>query len=153
MGLALGAALVAYPALAHSSLRGLYVFIGAIGAGALVIAAVTATPGLVGLGMLIPMVEYGASLITNERLDWGAPVYGAALLLLGEFAYTLASRRQLGTNVGESRRTVAVVALAALSVLGVVAIPFPHGGPMQALGAGGAAAVVLGLANLARART
>jgi hypothetical protein len=156
VSLFLAVALIVYPALAPSSLRGLFVFVGIVGVGALVVAVVAAAPGLVGLGLLILFLEYGVSLVTGEKLDWGAPVYGAALLLLGEVVYSLAARHRVESTAAEGLRTIVVVVLAVGSgflVLGVVAIPLPHGGLMQALGAGGAAALVLGLASLARART
>lgn len=147
-------ALVVYPALTPSSLRGLFVFLGVIGAATLLVAVVASSPGLVGLGLLILFSEYSASLITNVQIDWAAPIYAAALLVLGEVVYSLASRHRSTGN--EGRRTLAVVGLAVLSgfaVLGIVALPLPHGALIRALGAGGAAALVLGLGRLARART
>ena len=78
------------------------------------------------------------------------------MLLLGEVVYSLAARHRVESTAAEGLRTIVVVVLAVGSgflVLGVAAITLPHGGLVQALGAGGAAALVLGLASLARART
>ena len=151
-GLLLASVLVAYPALEPSSLRGLFLFVGVVGAGVLLVAVLTGTPGVVGLGLLILFAEYAGSLVAAERLDWGAPVYAAALLLLGETACSLAGRHP-ATGEGPRSLVVAVLALASgLVVLGLAALPLPHGVLVQALGVGAASAVLLGLASLARAR-
>ncbi len=154
-GLLLAAAVVAYPVLGPTSLRGLYVFIGVIGVAALMVAVLASVPGLVGLGLLILFSEFAASLVARDQLDWGAPLYGAALLLLGELAHGLAARNLPGPVGAEPVRTLVVAALATASgyvVLALVALPVPHGELLLAVGAGVAAALVLGLAGLTRAR-
>ena len=152
----MAAALVVYPVLRPSSLRGLFVFVGVVGVVVIVVAIVAAAPGLVGFGLLILLAEYAASLITFEQIDWGAPVWAAALLLLGDIAHGLAAAHRPDTAQGEALRTLAVAAVTLVSgyvVLAIVAIPLPHGELVQAVGAGAAAAGVRGLAGLARSRT
>lgn len=155
---ALTVALVVYPALQPAPYRRLLVILGVVSALALAMAVSGRWPQAVGWGLAGLLLEYGFSLTAHPGLDPGAPLYGAALLVLGELVGGLAGERvPEGTAQQrfEARRltTIALVGIAASAGVLIAVWLLGSPGPMgQVVGVAAAGAALVTLVLLVQRR-
>lgn len=119
---ALTVGLVAYPVLRPSDYQRLLILVGAVSVLGIAMAVFTAWPQAVGWGIAGLLLEYGFSLVGDPGIDPGAPLYAAALLVLGELSVGIAGERGpegTGRHRCEARR-LTITALAGAAVSGLV---------------------------------
>lgn len=116
-------AVAGYPLTAPVTYRRLLVVVAVVAAVALVGAVVLRWPRTVGWGLGVLTLNYGFSLIPRNGLDPAAPLFAAALVLLGEATLAIAEGRfEAPTARLHLRRDVRRASLLALGTAGAAAI-------------------------------
>ena len=147
-------ALAAFPLLVGGN-DGLPIVLGAVGVAAVIGAVFTARIGLLIVGAVFFLGQVVVVLEGEVESTWWTVGYAAGLLILLEVAVGAIELRAgaAGSAGPQLVRIVAVGSLAAVAALAVFAIaelPLERGLLVQAAGVGAMAALVLGVALLAR---
>lgn len=128
------AAVVAYPLTTPVGYRRLLFLVAGLGVGALAVAVLVRWPRAIGWGLGVLTLNYGFVLVERTGIDPAAPLFAAALILLGEVTLAIAEGRFESPTANLHLRRDLVR------------------GSIFALGAAGAAAVVLAVADAVEGR-
>lgn len=151
--------LAAYPLWEPGAVRRVLFIIALAAALTLLAAVLTRWPQAVGWGLVGLMLEYGLSLVGRGGIDIGAPLYAAALVVLGELVADLAGIRQPqgpGSDRWQVGRLliVAVIAGGTGSIaLVATALVGESGAATQVIGVAAAGVALVLLVVLANQRT
>jgi hypothetical protein len=146
---------VLYPVLAAERLAGIAALAGAVAALVLLVGIALGAGPLVGAGLFLVGMDYGASLVTRSgTAGYGVVPYAAGLVLAAELAYWSLEAPREWALVRRRVRLVAALAGASAAVAAlVVAVASASSGRSVAyelVAFGGAAAALLLVARLAR---
>jgi len=147
-------ALAAFPLLVGGN-GGLPTVLGTVGVAAVIGAVFTGRIGLLIVGALFFLGQVVVVLEGEVESTWWTVGYAAGLLILLEVAvgaieYRAGAAGSAGPQLVRIIAVGSLAAIAALSVFGIAELPMERGLFVQAAGVGAMAALVLGVALLAR---